>query len=178
METWAGDLEPAIRHFDEALVTARAVDNHRLAAAALADRAVLQLLDGQFQTAASTARDCLAESRVAGRAADGYLGRPHVALGWAAFYDLRLEEAAAELAEAQRMLEETRSTPWSAPSVTCSRPGWWQRPGTSRGPDACSAPRPPTPSRRRPSWTASTRWSAPTGPWSTATSARPRRSSR
>ncbi|HET9946203.1 MAG TPA: LuxR C-terminal-related transcriptional regulator, partial [Actinomycetes bacterium] len=103
VETWAGELEAATQHSDEALVTARAVENHRLAAAALADRAVLQLLDGQFQTAAGTARDCLAEARAAGRADDGYLGRPHLALGWAAFYDLRLEEAAAELAEAQRI---------------------------------------------------------------------------
>ena len=103
VETWAGDFEPATQHSDEALVAAQAVDNHRLAAGALADRAVLQLLDGQFQTAAATARDCLAEARAAGRSDDGFLGRAHVALGWAAFYDLRLEEAAAELAEAQRI---------------------------------------------------------------------------
>jgi ATP/maltotriose-dependent transcriptional regulator MalT len=103
VESWSGELELATRHSDEALVTARAVDNHRLAAAALADRAVLQLLDGQFQTAAATARECLAESKAAGRTADGYLGRPHVALGWAAFYDLRLADAAAELAEARRL---------------------------------------------------------------------------
>jgi len=103
VESWSGELELATRHSDEALVTARAVDNHRLAAAALADRAVLQLLEGQFQTAAATARECLGESRAAGRAADGYLGYPHVALGWAAFYDLRLADAAAELAEVRRL---------------------------------------------------------------------------
>jgi len=107
LESWSGDVELATQHSDEALLTARAVDNHRLAAAALADRAVLQLLDGQFQTAASTARDCLAETRVAGSGGDGYLGRPHVALGWAAFYDLRLEDAAAELAEAGRLNGQT-----------------------------------------------------------------------
>jgi ATP/maltotriose-dependent transcriptional regulator MalT len=107
VESWSGDVELAAHHSDEALVTARAVDNHRLAAAALADRAVLQLLDGQFQTAASTARECLAETRVADSGGDGYLGRPHVALGWAAFYDLRLEDAAAELAEAGRLNGQT-----------------------------------------------------------------------
>ena len=107
VESWSGDLEPAGQHSDEALVIARAVDNHRLAAAALADRAVLQLLDGQFQTAAATAGECLAESKVAGRTSDGYLGRPHVALGWAAFYDLRLTDAADELAEARLSDGET-----------------------------------------------------------------------
>jgi ATP/maltotriose-dependent transcriptional regulator MalT len=103
VETWAGDLEPATQHSDEALVIAHAVGNHRLAAASLAGRAVLQLLEGQFQTAATTARECLAEVKAAGRLDDVYLGRAHVALGWAAFYDLRLDEAAAELAEAQRL---------------------------------------------------------------------------
>ena len=107
VETWAGDLEPAAQHSDEALVTARAVDNHRLSCAALSDRAVLQLLEGQFQTAAATARDCLAESKAAGRPDDGYLCRAHVALGWAAFYDLRLEESTAELAEARRLESRT-----------------------------------------------------------------------
>jgi len=101
VETWTGELRLATQHCDEALVTAQAVGNHRLASAALADRAVLQLLDGQLQTAASTARDCLAESSAAGREGDGYLGRPHIALGWAAFYDLRLEDATTELAEAR-----------------------------------------------------------------------------
>jgi ATP/maltotriose-dependent transcriptional regulator MalT len=107
MQTWLGEVETAGRMADDAVVTAQAVDNHRLVSAALGDRAVLQLLDGQFQTAAATARDSLAHARVARRADDGYLGRPHLALGWAAFYDLRLDEAAAELAEARRL--EARS---------------------------------------------------------------------
>lgn len=93
VETWRGSLEDAALHVDEALLIARTVGLHCLAAAALADRAVLQLLHGQFQTAADSGRDCLAAAALADSSGDRHMGRPHVALGWAAFYDLRLDDA-------------------------------------------------------------------------------------
>ncbi len=105
VETWVGDFDEANRHVDEALLNASAVGNHRLNAAALADRALLQLLDGQFQTSAETSRACLAAAEAAGRREDDYLARSYLALGWAAFYDLRLEESAAWLAEVRRLEE-------------------------------------------------------------------------
>ena len=94
VETWAGRLGDAARHADEALLIAQTVELPRLSAAALADRAVLELLHGAFQTSAVSGRDCLAAAAEADRLEDGYLNRPHVAIGWAAFYELRLDNAA------------------------------------------------------------------------------------
>ncbi len=104
LETWAGRLDLAAVHTDRALVTAEAIANPRLRAAALADRSLVQVMRGELGLAARTARECLHHAARADRPSDGYLARPHLALGLAAFYDLRLGEAAEELVEARRIL--------------------------------------------------------------------------
>jgi LuxR family transcriptional regulator, maltose regulon positive regulatory protein len=102
-EIWAGDLGAALQHVRETLVTARALGHHRMLANSLANRAVLEMLDGQFQTAASTAAQSLSAASQVGRIGpmqDAAMSRAHLALAWAAYYDVRFADAHAALAEA------------------------------------------------------------------------------
>ena len=101
-EIWVGDLGAAQQHVGETLVTAQALGHHRMVAAALANRAVLEILDARFQTAAGTAAQCLAAAARAGRVGpmqDSAMARAHLALAWAAYYDIRFADAKAALVD-------------------------------------------------------------------------------
>jgi LuxR family maltose regulon positive regulatory protein len=101
-EIWLGDLGAAHQHVGETLVTAQALGHHRMVAAALANRAVLEMLDARFQTAANSATQCLAAAARAGRVGpmqDAAIARAHLALAWAAYYDIRFADAKAALVD-------------------------------------------------------------------------------
>jgi LuxR family transcriptional regulator, maltose regulon positive regulatory protein len=101
-EIWVGDLGAAEQHVGETLVTAQALGQHRMVAAALANRAVLEMLDARFQTAAGSATQCLAAAARAGRVGplqDAAMARAHLALAWAAYYDIRFADAKAALVD-------------------------------------------------------------------------------
>ncbi|HWD80864.1 MAG TPA: LuxR C-terminal-related transcriptional regulator [Kribbella sp.] len=91
-ETWAGDLDCALDHLDEAVVTARMAGHTRLIGGALAHRAVVQYVRGQVQNAAESAQAAL---DVAGD--DGlppeYAVRAAVVLGFAALNELDIDAA-------------------------------------------------------------------------------------
>lgn len=100
-QAWTGDLEGAEIHVRDGLVAARSLRHHRLIAAGLAHRAMLETIGGTFQTAADTAREALAEAAIAGVSGDPYVGRAHLALGWAAFHELQLSSARDHLARVE-----------------------------------------------------------------------------
>ncbi|GAB2614401.1 LuxR C-terminal-related transcriptional regulator [Kribbella endophytica] len=58
-ETWADELDAALIHLDEAVVTARVAHHARLVAGGLAHRAVVQYVRGNVQTAAESAQAAL-----------------------------------------------------------------------------------------------------------------------
>ncbi|WP_327640405.1 LuxR C-terminal-related transcriptional regulator [Kribbella sp. NBC_00482] len=91
-ETWADDLDAAVTHLDEALVTARMAGHHRLIAGGLAHQAVVQCARGQLQNAARSAQGAL---DVAGGQSlpEEYSARAYVVLGLAAVNELDLDTA-------------------------------------------------------------------------------------
>ena len=100
-QAWTGDLAEAEIHVRDGLVTARSLRHHRLIAAGLAHRAMLETIGGSFQTAADTARESLAEAAIAGVSGDPYVGRSHLAIGWAAFQELDMRTARAYLGQVE-----------------------------------------------------------------------------
>ncbi|MET9272010.1 LuxR C-terminal-related transcriptional regulator [Kribbella sp. NPDC003557] len=91
-ETWADDLEAALTHLDEALVTARRVGHTRLIAAALAHRSVVQYVRGQGLSAAQSAQAAL-DTVGDAELPQEYSVRAHVVLGFAALNQLDLDSA-------------------------------------------------------------------------------------
>jgi ATP/maltotriose-dependent transcriptional regulator MalT len=91
-ETWADDLDAALGHLDEALVTARMAGHQRLIAGGLAHRAVLQYARGQVQNAARSARGALDAGGEQGLPQE-YAVRAQVVLGFAALNELDLDTA-------------------------------------------------------------------------------------
>ncbi|TCC16658.1 LuxR C-terminal-related transcriptional regulator [Kribbella speibonae] len=89
-ETWADDLDAALTHLDEALVTARMAGHHRLIAGCLAHQAVVHYARGQVQNAARSAQ---AAFDVGGRESlpEEYSARANVVLGLAAVNELDLD---------------------------------------------------------------------------------------
>ncbi|MEU4196392.1 LuxR C-terminal-related transcriptional regulator [Kribbella sp. NPDC026611] len=91
-EIWADELDDAVRHLDEAVVTGRMAGHARLIAGGLAHRAVAQYVRGQVQNAGQSAQAAL---DVAGE--DGlppeYAVRAYVVLGFAALSELHLDDA-------------------------------------------------------------------------------------
>ena len=100
-QAWTGDLAAAEIHVRDGLVAARSLRHHRLIAAGLAHRAMLETIGGSFQTAADTAREALSEAAVAGVSGDPYVGRAYLALGWAAFHELHMRSALEHLARVE-----------------------------------------------------------------------------
>jgi LuxR family maltose regulon positive regulatory protein len=92
-ETWAGELDAAQLHVGETLVTAQALGLNRLSAAALANRALLEVIDARFQSAATSASECMAAAARAGPMQDSSLARAYLAQAWAAYYDVRFDKA-------------------------------------------------------------------------------------
>jgi ATP/maltotriose-dependent transcriptional regulator MalT len=90
-ETWADDLDAALTHLDEALLTARVAGHPQLIAGGLACRAVVQYARGQLQSAASTAQSALDTCR--DDLPEEYAVKAHVVLGLAALGQLDLDAA-------------------------------------------------------------------------------------
>ncbi len=90
-ETWADDLDTALVHLDEALVTARVAGHRQLIAGGLAYRAVVQYARGQLQNAVSTAQSALDTG--AEDLPEEYAVRAHLVLGLAALGQLDLDGA-------------------------------------------------------------------------------------
>ncbi|TCO26134.1 ATP/maltotriose-dependent transcriptional regulator MalT [Kribbella steppae] len=91
-EIWADELDAALGHLDEALVTARMVGHTRLVAGGLAHRAVVQYVRGQVQSAAQSARAALDVVGEQGLPLE-YAVRAHVVMGFAAVSQLDLDTA-------------------------------------------------------------------------------------
>jgi ATP/maltotriose-dependent transcriptional regulator MalT len=91
-ETWANRLDSALRHLDEALVTARMAEHRQLIAGSLAHRAVVQYAQGQVQNAARSAQAAL-DATHGEPLADDYVARAQVVLGLAALNQLDLDRA-------------------------------------------------------------------------------------
>lgn len=91
-ETWADELDAALSHLDEALVTARMAGHQRLIGGGLAHRAVVQYARGQVENAASSAQAALDAAGEQGLPQE-YAVRAHVVLGFAALGHLDLDSA-------------------------------------------------------------------------------------
>ncbi|TDU83331.1 ATP/maltotriose-dependent transcriptional regulator MalT [Kribbella voronezhensis] len=91
-EIWADDLDAALGHLDEALVTARMAGHSRLIAGGLAHRAVVQYARGQVQNASRSARGALDAGGDQGLPEE-YAVRAQVVLGFAALCELDLDTA-------------------------------------------------------------------------------------
>ena len=91
-ETWADELDAALSHLDEALVTARMAGHTRLVAGGLAHRAVVQYVRGQVQSAAQSAHAALEVVGEQGLPLE-YAVRAHVVMGFAAVSQLDLDSA-------------------------------------------------------------------------------------
>src|SRR5262249_33978272 len=91
-ETWSDQLDDALSHLDEALVTARMAGHRQLIAGVLAHRAVVQCVRGQVQNAARAAQAAL-DATDGEHLADDYAVRAHVVLGLAALSRLDLDQA-------------------------------------------------------------------------------------
>ncbi|TDW79576.1 MULTISPECIES: LuxR C-terminal-related transcriptional regulator [Kribbella] len=90
-ETWADDLDAALAHLDEALVTARMAGHPGLVAGGLAHRAIVQHVRGQMQNAAQSAQAAL--DVVDDRLPQVYAVRAQLVLGFAALNQLDLARA-------------------------------------------------------------------------------------
>ncbi|WP_432875601.1 LuxR C-terminal-related transcriptional regulator [Kribbella sp. CA-245084] len=95
-ETWADELDAALSHLDEALVTARMAGHHQLIAGGLAHRAVVQHVRGQVQSAAQSAQAAIDAGGQRGLPPE-YAVRAQVVLGFAAVSELELDTACAYL---------------------------------------------------------------------------------
>ncbi|MEI8407741.1 MULTISPECIES: LuxR C-terminal-related transcriptional regulator [unclassified Kribbella] len=91
-ETWADELDAAVSHLDEALVTARMAGHTRLVAGGLAHRAVVHHVRGQVQSAAQSAQAALDVVGEQGLPLE-YAVRAHVVMGFAAVSQLDLDNA-------------------------------------------------------------------------------------
>jgi len=116
-ETWADELDSALSHLDEALVTARMVGHPRLVAGGLAHRAVVRFVRGQVQGAAQSAQAALDAVGEDGLPRE-YAVRAHVVMGFAALNQLDLDSAwqwyqrvvATDLADSDTVVTALRAT--------------------------------------------------------------------
>ncbi len=97
LEAWQGDVEASALHVEEATRASRQLPHPGLVCASLAHRAILEMIDGAYQTGADTATACLEVARTSPLTSGLHLGRAHLALAWAAFQSLRLDDAEAAL---------------------------------------------------------------------------------
>jgi LuxR family maltose regulon positive regulatory protein len=82
------------------IVNARLLGSERLLAAGLADRSLLELLDGSYQTAAATARSSLEHAQRGDAVATPHTAGAHLVMAWAAAHELDLIAAHEQLAAA------------------------------------------------------------------------------
>ncbi|WP_425475619.1 LuxR C-terminal-related transcriptional regulator [Nocardioides tweenelious] len=91
-QTWLGDFDVAAIHVQDAAMYARQVDLPLLERAVLAQRAVLEMIDGAYQSALASA-DSAAELEPPGAIVDVAAARSHLVRGWSMFQELRVAEA-------------------------------------------------------------------------------------
>ena len=96
-----GDLAEAGLHAGEVVANAGLLGNERLLATGLADRSLLELLDGSFQTAAETARSSLEHAQRGGAVNTPQAAGAHLVIAWAAAHELDLIPAHEQLAAAE-----------------------------------------------------------------------------
>ena len=96
-----GDLDEAGLHLDEMVANARVLGNDRMLAEGFAHRALLELVAGSYQTAASTARGSLEHATRGGSGHVPDLACAHLVIGWAALQELDLDTAREHLAAAE-----------------------------------------------------------------------------
>jgi ATP/maltotriose-dependent transcriptional regulator MalT len=92
-EMWAGDLDSAAVHVDEALLSARASDHPGLLALGLGHRAVGELLKSNARGAADTAAEGLTHAQRTGSADRCFTDRSHITLAWASYLRLEFDQA-------------------------------------------------------------------------------------
>ena len=95
-----GDLDEAALHLDEGIGNARVLGDDRMEAAGLAHRSLLELVEGAYQTAATTARDSLEHAARGASANLPHIACAHLVIGWAAVQALDLDTARRHLAAA------------------------------------------------------------------------------
>ena len=98
-QTWLGELDLAAIHVQDVAMYAQQVDLPALTRATLAGRAVLEMVDGAYQSALATAEAALVVDPEA--PADAASARIHLARGWALLQQLRIPEAGEALARFQ-----------------------------------------------------------------------------
>jgi LuxR family maltose regulon positive regulatory protein len=95
-QTWLGEFELAAIHVQDVAMYAQQVDLPLLVRSTLAGRAVLEMVDGAYQSALATADAGLLVDPDA--TPDAASARIHLARGWALLQELRLDEAEKALA--------------------------------------------------------------------------------
>jgi ATP/maltotriose-dependent transcriptional regulator MalT len=100
---WLGDVEAARTHVAEMLVTSRAIGHDRLIAAGLANQAMLDMMDGRYQTASWNAEASLAAARKINSTGDMYIPRSLLAQAWAQYIAVEHEDASVTLTEVELM---------------------------------------------------------------------------
>jgi DNA-binding CsgD family transcriptional regulator len=101
VEVLVGDLDEAGLHLGELIYNAGLLDDAPMLATGLAHRSLLELLDGSFQTAASTALSSLDFTNEAGIQDLPYIALAHVVAGWGALHELDLRACEEHLASAE-----------------------------------------------------------------------------
>jgi LuxR family maltose regulon positive regulatory protein len=96
-----GDLAEAGLHAGEVIANARLLGNERLLATGLADRSLLELLNGSYQTGAETARSSLEHAGRGGAVNTTQGAGAHLVIAWAAAHELDLIPAHEQLAAAE-----------------------------------------------------------------------------
>jgi ATP/maltotriose-dependent transcriptional regulator MalT len=95
-QTWLGEFELAAIHVQDVAMYAQQVELPLLVRSTMAGRAVLEMVDGAYQSALATADAGLLVDPDA--QADAASARIHLARGWALLQELRLDEAEETLA--------------------------------------------------------------------------------
>jgi LuxR family transcriptional regulator, maltose regulon positive regulatory protein len=103
-----GDLDEAGLHLDEMIGNARVLGHDRMLAQGLAHRALLELVDGSYQTAAATARGSLRHAELGGSENVPHAACAHLVIGWADVQALDFPAARGHLEAAEA--EPTLST--------------------------------------------------------------------
>lgn len=98
-QTWLGQHELAAIHVQDVVMYAQQVDLPALNRGALAQRAVLEMVSGAYQTGLATADAALAVDVHGVSPDDTTAARAHLARGWGLLMELRLDEAEAALAD-------------------------------------------------------------------------------
>ncbi len=102
VEIRLGDLTSAGVHLAELVHNGQILAHDRMLAAGLAHRSLLELVDGSFQTAASTALASLGHAVADGATNLPHLALAHVVAGWGALHELDLGACEEHLASAER----------------------------------------------------------------------------